>query len=110
MACRLLIKAAGLCDPCPSNGECFVTNETSYNTYSPSTNARPKRIDYVLYGGHAVCKAIYSQPMPNRVPGTNHSYSDHEAVCAQIELLPKESWVSTIKFILKYLWQYVIFC
>lgn len=92
LACRLLIKAARLNDSCPSFDR-WVTNETSYNTYSP-LNSRPKRIDYILYGGRAVCSAVYSQPLPNRVPGTNHSYSDHEAVCASIELVTRESFAS----------------
>lgn len=41
-----------------------------------------------MYGGEAICSTRYEQPMPKRVPGKHHSYSDHEAVCATLELGP----------------------
>lgn len=83
LAYRLLVGAAGLRD-C---SEAEPTHETLGNTYTPAEGGRPKRIDYVLWSGQAVHHVQCELPLRGcRVPGTQHSYSDHEAVRASLTL------------------------
>ena len=74
--------------------EPFATINTKENSFSEKSG-NPKRIDYVFYG--TVCPLSknkvqisvtnYQQPLPNRVPGANFSYSDHEAVLVSLRLI-----------------------
>lgn len=82
LAYRLLLAVTGLRDSCLSVG---WTNDAPDNTYAVK-GAQPKRIDYVLWGGAAICGAETRLPLPALVPGTCHSYSDHEAVFATLRL------------------------
>lgn len=73
--------------------KCFSTNEGHLNSYTDPkliiSKFEGKRIDYILYRGSANCKTVlkdYNLPLPQRVTGQNYSYSDHEAVLAELEL------------------------
>ncbi len=60
------------------------TNEASDNSFTPQSG-QAKRIDYVMYraGPGLEAETINTWfPLPNRVPGQDFSYSDHEAVAA----------------------------
>ncbi|XP_058452965.1 putative neutral sphingomyelinase [Malaya genurostris] len=75
-----------------TNGE-LGTNEIAQNTYTDPELAKKspqgKRIDYIMYRfanhyeGHQLEHRL---PLPNRIPGRDISYSDHEAVYAKIIL------------------------
>ena len=68
-----------------SGGE---TSETLENSFTPN-GATPKRIDYIMYQAGPGLEAETVDcwlPLPKRVPGTDYSYSDHEAVAAVIKL------------------------
>ena len=64
------------------------TSDKDENTFS--TNGKEaKRIDYIMYQAGPGLKAETLNcwlPLPNRVPETSYSYSDHEAVAAVIKL------------------------
>jgi len=69
------------------------TSETPSNSYTHRSALRDspagKRIDYIMYmsGPNTKVETIScSLPLPNRVPGKNISYSDHEGVTAKIRL------------------------
>lgn len=72
------------------NGE---SSETPYNSYTAASSLKDspggRRIDYILYSGgpNVVAKATSCLlPLPEKIPGKQHSYSDHEAVTATISL------------------------
>ena len=61
---------------------------------NPNLKENGNRIDYVLYSNGpdtAVTPLSCTLPLPNRVPGKNYSYSDHEAVDAVLKLSRKMS-------------------
>lgn len=73
--------------------KCFSTNEGQLNSYTNpkliTSKFEGKRIDYIMYRGSANCKTElkdYNLPLPQRVTGQNYSFSDHEAVFAELEL------------------------
>jgi len=70
-----------------------MTNEAVGNTYrmmtAPSADAPGKRIDYLLYRpsqGMSVQVKEFAYGVPNKVPGTEMSYSDHEALYAVLKI------------------------
>ena len=72
------------------------TNETPSNSFTPPSclreNPSGKRIDYVLYTPGPNIEAATAQcslPLPDKVPGEDFSYSDHEGVFATIRLRRK---------------------
>lgn len=74
------------------------THENSYNTYTSdeATANKPEgiRIDYILYREHPdiECKVEeYELPLVNKIPNLNISYSDHEAIHAEITISKKVS-------------------
>ena len=76
------------------------TNEIPENsfTYNP---ALAKRIDYIMYRAGPCIDAETLNcwlPLPNRVPDTDYSYSDHEAVAAVIKLSKRGRFESGPQF------------
>lgn len=78
------------------------TNEIGRNSYTdPETGKKypqGKRIDYIMYriGEHFEGRLLeHRLPLPDRIPGKDISYSDHEAVYAKIIL--KKTNSSTIQ-------------
>lgn len=74
----------------PEGGE---TSETPNNKYTVRSalkeSPRGRRIDYLLYkaGPNITAETMSCQlPLPDRIPGKQISYSDHEAVTATIRL------------------------
>lgn len=90
LAYRLIVSTAKL-----SDGKGLVgTSECQQNSYSVpdevKKNPNGKRIDYILHrAGHGwkVDDAKYELPLPNRVPGHDCSYSDHEAVMSRVRVV-----------------------
>lgn len=75
-----------------------ATNETEGNTYTPKSVLKQsplgRRIDYVLYGcrtGTEVRVMSCSSSSFDKVPGHDFSYSDHEAVVAQLHITKTQS-------------------
>ncbi|XP_062552536.1 putative neutral sphingomyelinase [Armigeres subalbatus] len=69
------------------------TNEIGSNCYTDPEAAKTcpqgKRIDYIMYrfGDHSEGRLLeHRLPLPDRIPGKDISYSDHEAVYAKIIL------------------------
>ncbi|EEB11492.1 sphingomyelin phosphodiesterase, putative [Pediculus humanus corporis] len=65
----------------------FGTNESTRNSYAPKSEVKRlpqgKRIDYILYRNSRKINVEvqnYQFPLPEKVPGCTHSYSDHEGV------------------------------
>ncbi|XP_015596804.1 putative neutral sphingomyelinase [Cephus cinctus] len=94
LAYRIICGIGELTDAC-TNSSCFNqgTNECATNSYTGSNFARKKpeghRIDHILYLGSSRYKVEvtdFKQPFPNRVPGKNFSYSDHEAIAATLKM------------------------
>lgn len=72
------------------------TNETPANSFTPPKvlreNPSGKRIDYILYTPGPNIQATTAQcslPLPNKIPGKEFSYSDHEGVFSTILLRRK---------------------
>ncbi|CAA9994359.1 unnamed protein product [Nesidiocoris tenuis] len=95
---RLLVSLAGLHDSFldRANEKNYGTNESARNSYSPKallkTNPDGGRLDYILFKcdqNHEATALSYSFALPERIPGSDVSYSDHEAVEACIELRQK---------------------
>lgn len=73
------------------------TSETPANSYTPMSSLKEspqgKRIDYIMYNtgpnitGETISCVL---PLPDRVPGKNISYSDHEGVAAKIKIKRNE--------------------
>lgn len=86
---RILLKTAKLTDTCSSNA---VTYENPNNSYTPKKrHTAGQRIDHILYRDSLEMKATvleYSLPLPEVVPDTNHSFSDHEGVMVKLVLEP----------------------
>lgn len=80
----------GTCD-CPYN---------SYTSLTEKLRAEGdggQRIDYILFRGgfkYQVDRLEYSLPLPTIVPGTQHSYSDHEAVQAVLRITKRNQMVN----------------
>ncbi|XP_067000528.2 putative neutral sphingomyelinase isoform X2 [Anabrus simplex] len=77
--------------PVPDNQ--VGTNESWRNSYAGKVAQRSrsvgKRIDYIMFKAGrslAVNQIEYRQPLPERVPGCDYSYSDHEAVSVDISV------------------------
>lgn len=90
LAYRLIVSTAKLSDGKNLNG----TSECSRNTYAVADevakNPDGKRIDYILLragNGWKVSSTKYEQPLPDRVPGHECSYSDHEAVMSRVKVV-----------------------
>lgn len=71
----------------------FGTNECAKNSYTDEVALEQcpngKRIDYVFVRPSQHFKveiSDYSQPLPDKVPGHDFSFSDHEAVCASLKI------------------------
>jgi sphingomyelin phosphodiesterase 2 len=80
------------------------TSETPSNSYTQRSSLKEsptgKRIDYIMYmsGPNIHAETISCElPLPDRVPGKNLSYSDHEAIAAKIFLRRKDSKVMTTR-------------
>lgn len=85
----------------PSISSPSGTCDNANNSYSDSKQVKStpegKRIDHILYHVSPDWKANvvnFGNPLPDRVPGQNFSYSDHNAVCLELSLAPSEN-VST---------------
>ncbi len=66
------------------------TCEVPGNSFVPASVKKGKRIDYIMYRAGPGCEASTANcwhPLENRVPGKEFSYSDHEAVAAEIKML-----------------------
>ena len=64
------------------------TSQTPENTFTPN-GVKAQRIDYIMYQAGPGLDAETVDcwlPLPNRVPDTDYSYSDHEAVAAVIKV------------------------
>jgi len=71
----------------------LMTNEAVGNIYrmltAPNENAPGKRIDYLLFKpsrGVKVDVHQFEYGLPKKVPGTELSYSDHEALFAVLKI------------------------
>ncbi|KAJ3658126.1 hypothetical protein Zmor_009884 [Zophobas morio] len=95
LAYRLMLSVPGLVDAFNEAGETALdivaTNESLTNSYTPPSlvkkNIPGKRIDYIMYhpgSNLQIDLKSYSLPLPDRVPGCDYSYSDHEAVAATL--------------------------
>lgn len=78
----------------------FGTNECAKNSYTDKVALAKcpngKRIDYIFVrpGQHFKVEITdYKQPLPDKVPGHDFSYSDHEAVCATVKVTNTHSIV-----------------
>lgn len=74
------------------------TNECARNSYADPVFSEKapggKRIDYIMFrpGPHFKVESVeYKQPLADRVPNQSFSYSDHEAVHAQIKIAQTHS-------------------
>lgn len=102
LAYRVLCYEANLEDAFDPDYGKSGTSECPYNSYTSlseklATNNDGKRIDHILYRGgfkYLVERLEYKHPLPNHVPGTEHSYSDHEAVVATLQITKKRSMVN----------------
>lgn len=95
LAYRILVTTSGLQDFYDS-ARLAGTNKCTKNSYSTEAERTPtgKRIDYILIrpSDNIKIKSIdYCQPLPERVPHHDFSYSDHEAVEAKIQIIPVAS-------------------
>ncbi|XP_034952401.1 putative neutral sphingomyelinase [Chelonus insularis] len=93
LAYRIICGVAGLADACSTINNDIGTNECANNSYTPQRVARKfpqgKRIDHILYLGSQNYKVEViscQQPFPKRIPNKNFSYSDHEAVVAELKI------------------------
>ncbi|XP_014211102.1 putative neutral sphingomyelinase [Copidosoma floridanum] len=93
LAYKIICGVAGLMDACAKKSGSLGTNECANNSYTDLRVAEKepngKRIDYILYMGSKNYKIEvndFSQPFPTRIPDTNFSYSDHEAIMASLKL------------------------
>lgn len=106
LAYRVLRYEANLEDAYPESYERQGTNECPYNTYTSLSEKLSgenvgKRIDYILFRGgfkYQVDRLDYVLPLPHFVPGTTHSYSDHEAVVTTLRITKRDSMVNPSTF------------
>lgn len=98
LAYRVLRQEANLEDSFSDAYERKGTCDCPSNTYSPTGDkliaaGGEKRIDYILFRGgfkYQVDRTEYKLPLPTVVPGTSHSYSDHEAVCTTLRITKRD--------------------
>lgn len=96
LACRVLLTNSMLIDTCDKKmfaAGNLGTNEIGTNSYTDPEAAKKsphgKRIDYIMYrfGDNFEGRLLeHRLPLPERIPGKQISYSDHEAVYAKIIL------------------------
>lgn len=95
LAYRVLVYEGNLEDSFSEEAGRKGTCECPYNSYTSLTEKLSgeagdgKRIDYILYRGgfkYEIDRLEYSLPLPTTVPGTCHSYSDHEAVLTTLRI------------------------
>lgn len=96
---RMLTSATGLIDSFTQKKDkvnFLFTNDCYQNSYTPEKLVKEKfpgkRIDYIMYRpntDHTVSLQKYEHPFPERIPGKEISYSDHEGVAACLELSPQ---------------------
>lgn len=88
MQYRILLKTAELTDACSS--DTMITYEHPHNSYTPKKkNIAGQRIDHILYRNNLQIKATiveYLSPLPEVIPETNFSFSDHEAIMVKLTL------------------------
>lgn len=103
LAYRVLRYEANLEDAFSEYYDRKGTCECPYNSYTSLSEKLSgqgdggKRIDYILYRGgfkYQVERTDYQLPLPNFVPGTSHSYSDHEAVVATLRITKRREMVN----------------
>lgn len=99
----MLLFEANLEDAFSEDYERQGTNECPYNSYTALSEKLSgegnggKRIDYILFRGgfkYEVERIGYELPLPNHVPGTSHSYSDHEAVATTLRITKRSKIVN----------------
>lgn len=98
LAYRVLIAATDMIDAYTTTKDSkkfLCTNEGLCNSYTDEKliqkKYQGKRIDYVMYKcSDDICVTLkkYEHPLPERVPGKEFSYSDHEAVSACLQISP----------------------
>jgi sphingomyelin phosphodiesterase 2 len=93
LAYRVLLSTSRMIDTYDKTYPNHGTNECAGNSYTEEKVAKKapdgKRIDYIMYrlGDHYDGKLLeYSLPLPSRIPQSDCSYSDHEAVHSKIIL------------------------
>lgn len=94
LAYRILVSTSKLIDS--FDGVKYIgTNECAKNSYTNSATIKNlpngKRIDYIMYGNSDRYKTKvieHKLPFPNKVPGHDFSYSDHEGVTTRLEIIP----------------------
>lgn len=103
LAYRVLIYEGNMVDSIAEDAPRKGTCECPYNSYTALTEKLSgeagdgKRIDYILYRGgfkYEIDRLEYSLPLPVTMPGSSHSYSDHEAVTATLRLTKRNQVVN----------------
>jgi sphingomyelin phosphodiesterase 2 len=95
LAYRILLSHAGMKDSFMEMPTiAFATHENPNNTYTPAQISGKDgiRIDYIFYRNSRdfECNVLnYELPLIDKIPQLNISYSDHEAVHAQISIKRK---------------------
>ncbi|XP_047023751.1 putative neutral sphingomyelinase [Helicoverpa zea] len=81
----------------PANPNTMGTSETANNSYTDPKTAKiapeGKRIDHILYKLNPAWEAEvihFGHPLPDKVPGKDFSYSDHNAVSVQLHVKPAD--------------------
>ena len=80
----------------PTSSNCNRSNPSSYD----EIKTEGKRIDYIMYSAGpnmTVNLLSCSLPLPDKVPGENYSFSDHEAVDAVFRLKRDMKQVTSIQ-------------
>lgn len=92
---KVLLFTSKMIDSCQDDS--IGTNECKHNSYTPKTlgekNPIGIRIDHIFVRSselYDVQVSEYSLPLPDRIPGTKISYSDHEAVMTKLKLTSKQ--------------------
>ncbi|KAJ8725166.1 hypothetical protein PYW07_016124 [Mythimna separata] len=82
----------------PAKVKSLGTSDSADNSYADPRQVKicpeGKRIDHILYKLGPAWEVIVSNfgnPLPNRVPGQEFSYSDHNAVSVQLNVQPNSS-------------------
>lgn len=103
LAYRVLRYEANLDDSFAEDFERKGTCDCPYNSYTSLTEKLSaegdggKRIDYILFRGgfkYQVDRVDYNLPLPNFIPGTTHSYSDHEAVTTTLQITKRNKVIN----------------
>lgn len=109
LAYRVLLTNSMLVDSCDKKQFAaghLCTNEMAKNSYTDpeavKRSPQGKRIDYIMYrfGDNFEGRLLeHRLPLPERIPGKQISYSDHEAVYAKI-ILKKSNSASAIQHLM----------